>query len=145
MSVAVMGKGPHELLSPQAKFSASHGDPWVVSLDRVFGFPSKLNSELQVGQSSCHVMPWLLLSPQLYMYFSSGGNALPHHISLFSFMLQISCHPLPDMVTGDLSPQEWPPSASCCPPTTWSQVCICCFLDQIVDSLDRIFEGVNYK
>lgn len=56
--VAVMGKGPRELLSPQAKFSASPGDPWVVSLDRVSGFPSKLRSELQVGRASPHhVMP----------------------------------------------------------------------------------------
>lgn len=37
--VAVVGRGPCELFSPQGKFSVSHGDSWVGSLDTVSGFP----------------------------------------------------------------------------------------------------------
>lgn len=55
--VAVVGRGPYELFSPQGKFSVSHGDFWVESLDRVPEFPPKQDLGLQVGQSplsTCH-------------------------------------------------------------------------------------------
>jgi hypothetical protein len=50
--VAVVGRGPCELFSPQGKFSVSHGVSWVGSLDRVSGFPPKQNWDSRWAASS---------------------------------------------------------------------------------------------
>lgn len=108
MVVAVTGKRPRELLSPQGKFSLSHGDPWVTSLDRLAGFLSKQNLELQVGISSLpSYMPQILLSLHLYTYFSSNKNASPSHIS-FLFRASDPMSSLSETVPGYFSPKEWP-------------------------------------
>lgn len=106
--VAVMGQRPCELLSPQGKFSLSHGDPWVTSLDRAAGFLSKQNPELQVGISSLpSYMPQIPLSLHLYTYFSSNKNASLSHIS-FLFHASDSMSSLSETVPGYFSPKEWP-------------------------------------
>lgn len=109
MVVAVVGKRPHELLSPRGKFSLSHGDPWVASLDRVAGFLSKQNSELQVGQSppchlACHKYFLLYTCTHIFPLL----EAPPSATFRLSFMLQTPCHPLWEAVTGYFSPKESP-------------------------------------
>lgn len=106
--VAVMGKRPCELLSPQGKFSLSHGDPWVTSLDRAAGFLSKQNLELQVGISSLpSYMPQIPLSLHLYTYFSSNKNASLSHISFLSHSSD-PMSSLSETVPDYFSPKEWP-------------------------------------
>lgn len=108
MVVAVMGKRPRELLSPQGKFSLSHGDPWVTSLDRVAGFLSKQNLELRVGISSLpSYMPQIFLSLHLYTYFSSNKNASLSHIS-FLFRASDPMSSFSETVPGYFIPKEWP-------------------------------------
>lgn len=100
-------KAPWVAFSTRKVFSI-HGDPWVVCLDRVSGFLSKKNSGLQVGASCLppHI-PQILLSVHLHTCFFSKENASLSHISL-SFMLQVPCHSLQEVVTGYFSPKEWP-------------------------------------
>ena len=106
MVVVVMGKRPRELLSPQGKFSLSHGDPWVTSLDRVAGFLSKQNLELRVGLSSLpSYMPQIFLSLHLYTYFSSNKNASLSHIS-FLFRASDPMSSFSETVPGYFIPKE---------------------------------------
>ena len=82
MMVAVMGRGPHELLSPQAKFSVSHeepwgalkshGDPWRVSLGPQISTQTKLRAPGGPVFLPCHAM-----SCHEYLFFYTCTCTFP--------------------------------------------------------------------
>lgn len=89
-----------------------------------------------MGQSSpWHLIPRILLYLHLHMYFFSSENILPQS-HFISFMLQIPCHPLVKQLLVISAHRNNLPSDSCWPSPRCSHVCICCFLNWIVNSLD---------
>lgn len=90
MMVAVMGKRPHEVLSPQGTFS----EPWR-SLSSVSGqcfwvfFQTKLRAAGGLISSFPPQMPWILHFLHLYKMFSWNENTLSIATIFLSAKLQI--------------------------------------------------------